>query len=138
MDEIPEPLSPVVVWRDDALILQCSYPPTINNYYVEWCQGKAVRKAIGDRGRAFRAEIYRIKLEQFPRLKPFSKDVQVEVQLVVPDRKKRDIHDNVIKPLADALTYAQFLADDHIIADFRCSRIGVESPGKTVVRIQEI
>lgn len=137
MDEIPDPL-PAVVWRPDHLVLQFSYPPTVNHYYVEWCKNGTVRKAINGNGKNFRAEIYRIKLEHFQQLKPFKNDLQVEVQFVMPDRRKRDIHDNIIKPLCDAFTYARFWEDDHIIADFRCSRIGVEAPGKTVIRIQEI
>ncbi len=136
LDEIPEPLQPVT-WRDDALVLQFSYPPTINHYYVEWCQQGKVRKGIGKGGTNFRAEIYRLKLEYHQRLKAFTRDIQVEVQFTMPDRRKRDIHDNIVKPMCDALSYARFWEDDHIIADFRCARVGVEAPGKTLIRIQE-
>lgn len=137
MNEIPAPLQPIN-WRDDdVLILQFSYPPTINHYYIWWIdkRGKQ-RKSIDARGNDFRAEIYRLKLEYHQRLKPFKTDIDVEVQFVMPDRRRRDIHDNIIKPLCDALTYAQFWEDDHIICDFRCARIAVEAPGKTVIRIQ--
>ena len=136
MNEIPAPLDPVV-WQDNHLILQFSYPPTLNHYYVEWCQNGKVRKGIDSRGKNLRAEIYRLKLEYHQRLQPFKNDLQVEVQFVLPDRRRRDIHDNIIKPMCDALTYAKFWEDDHIIADFRSARIGIEAPGKTVIRIQE-
>jgi len=132
-----------IVWRDDALVIQLSYPPSINHYYVEWCKyskraGKyLVDKAIGQKGSDFRAEVYRLKLEYHRQLKPFNTDIEVEVQVVLPDRRRRDVHDNIIKPLCDSLTYARFWEDDHIIADFRSARIGVEAPGKTVIRIQE-
>lgn len=137
MDEIAEPLPPIE-WRDDCLILQFSYPPTINHYYVWWIDRNGrQRRSIDARGNAFRAEIYRLRLEYYSRLKPFSRDIQVEVQYTMPDRRKRDIHDNIVKPMCDALSYAKFWEDDHIIADFRCARLGVEAPGKTLIRIQE-
>ena len=142
MIDIPEP-APPVVWREDALILQLSYPPTVNHYYVEFCKYNPktnkyrVDKAIGERGRNFRQELYRIKLQYHRLLKPFTNPIQVEVQFMMPDRRRRDIADNVIKPLCDALTYAQFWNDDHIIQDFRSYKAGVESPGMTTIRIQE-
>lgn len=136
MDGIPEPLEPII-WRSDCLILQFSYPPTINHYYTEWCQAGVVRKALGMGGKNLRAEIYRLKLEYHARMDPFTKPLQVEVQFVVPDRRRRDIHDNIVKPMCDALTYAKFWEDDHIIHDFRAAKIGIEAPGKTIIRIQE-
>lgn len=104
------------------------YPPTANTYYRHdrgkthiSTKGKAYRQTVlaltrgsgGVRGRVF-----------------------VEVAVYLPDRRRRDL-DNLTKSLFDALQYAEVVADDKLIRDFRIYDAGLDRPdGHVVVRVE--
>jgi crossover junction endodeoxyribonuclease RusA len=117
------------------LEIELTYPPSVNDYYTKWCQGKAVRVAVDKPGMAFRAEVLRYKLQN--NLKTFVGRVSMEVQLWAPDRRKRDI-DNPLKCLFDAFEYAKILENDEIVDCLLMHKRGVEAPGKCIVTLREL
>lgn len=119
------------------LQLELTYPPTVGNYWTQWCQDGKVRMAVNERGSAFRAEVYRAKLEHQPRLQTLQGRLHVQVELWMPDRRKRDL-DNPLKALFDACTYAKIWNDDEQIDALTVTRMGVEAPGKTTLIIHEV
>ena len=98
--------------------------------------------AVNERGSAFRAEVYRAKLEH-PELQtlrgklPLKGRLHVQVELWMPDRRKRDL-DNPLKAIFDACTYAKIWEDDEQIDALTVTRMGVESPGKLLLIIHEV
>ena len=119
------------------LELELTYPPSVNDYYTKWCQGKAVRVAVDKPGMAFRAEVRRYKLQNLHNPQPIKGRVSMEVQLWKPDRRKRDI-DNPLKCLFDAFTYAGIWLDDEQVDVLLMHKRGVEAPGKIHVTLREI
>lgn len=117
--------------------LQLTYPPSVNDYYKKWCQGKSVRVAIDKPGMAYRAEVLRFKLVNLHNPKPLAGRISMEIELWKPDRRKRDM-DNPLKCLFDALTYAQVWVDDEQVDCLLMHKRGVEAPGKTVITLREI
>jgi crossover junction endodeoxyribonuclease RusA len=119
------------------ITLELTYPPSVNNYYSKWCQGKSVRVAVGEAGSAYRAEVLRYKLETLKNPRPIKYRVSMEVELWAPDRIKRDI-DNPLKCLFDALTYARIWEDDEIVDCLLMHKRGVEAPGKCIITLREL
>ena len=117
------------------ITLELTYPPSVNDYYTKWCQGKSVRVAVGSPGSAFRAEVLRFKL--INKIQTITDRVSMEVELWAPDRRKRDI-DNPLKCLFDALTYAKVWDDDEIVDCLLMHKRGVEAPGKTIITLRTL
>jgi crossover junction endodeoxyribonuclease RusA len=117
------------------ITLELTYPPSVNDYYTKWCQGKSVRVAVGSPGMAFRAEVLRFKL--INKIQTITDRVSMEVELWAPDRRKRDI-DNPLKCLFDALTYAKVWDDDEIVDCLLMHKRGVEAPGKTIITLRTL
>lgn len=117
------------------ITIELTYPPSVNDYYTKWCQGRAVRVAVDKPGMAFRAEVLRYKL--INKINTFTGRVSMEVELWAPDRRKRDI-DNPLKCLFDAMTYAKIWEDDEIVDCLLMHKRGVESPGKCVITLREL
>jgi Holliday junction resolvase RusA-like endonuclease len=121
------------------LELNLSYPPSVNHYYTKWCQGKQVRMAVGAAGSAYRAEVYRYRLEALKNPRPLKSRIAMEVELWRPTRHKQgyDI-DNFLKCLLDAFNYAQIWEDDEQVDCLLIHKRGVEAPGKIKVTLREI
>jgi len=113
------------------VIIVLPYPPTINHYYC----ASGHRRYISGAGKAFRKEVfYRVKCAKAPCLKG---EVAVHVTLYPPDKRRRDI-DNVLKPLLDALQYANVFKDDAQVAHLTVSRSIQIKGGRTTVEVDAV
>jgi crossover junction endodeoxyribonuclease RusA len=113
------------------MILELPYPPSINHYWL----ASGHRRYISKAGKAFRREVYcLVKAARAVRLVG---DVAVHVELYPPDRRRRDI-DNVIKPLLDALQYAEVFKDDCQVAELTVIRSGLVKNGRSVVTVHSV
>lgn len=81
------------------------YPPSVNHYWRMF-RGRMLISADGRRYRLVTEQIMRAA-----RIKPIVGHVWVIVQIVLPDRRRRDI-DNVLKSLLDAMKVGGLYADD--------------------------
>ena len=84
------------------------FPPSVNKMFPT---GKNGRRFLSERGKAYRQEVYALTLEQHGIFKPFTGPLKATVELVPPDRRKRDI-DNFNKALFDSLKHANVYMDD--------------------------
>lgn len=127
------------------LVLELTYPPSVNHYYVEWAEysqkaGKyIVRKAIGKAGMAYRAECRRFKLQDLRNPRILTCRLSCEIETWRPNRRKvgYDI-DNFLKCLFDAMEYAQVMENDEQIDALVVYKRGVEAPGRIKVTLREI
>ncbi|TFH50588.1 MAG: RusA family crossover junction endodeoxyribonuclease, partial [Lysobacterales bacterium] len=119
------------------LTLETSYPPSVNSYYDKWGEGSKVQVRVAKPGMNYRAEVYRIKLEHLNGDCPLKGRLSMEVELWMPDRRKRDI-DNPLKCMLDALTYAGVWNDDEQVDCLLVHRKGVEAPGRAKITLREI
>lgn len=87
--------------------LYTSYPPTVNNYYVKTQRGVF----ISQKGKKFRADVYKDVLEQLNGMPPIEGRIRVDIVFWPPDKRQRD-EDNIKKGLYDALTHAKVWLDD--------------------------
>lgn len=115
------------------ITLLLPYPPTINHYYG--VRGKA--RFIKPEGIAFRAAVEdQVKPKMLPMILG---DVEIVIQIIPPDNRKRDI-DNVLKGLLDSLTKAKVWKDDSQIVDLRIIKLkpmkGLN--GGTMVQIRDL
>lgn len=105
------------------------FPPSVNHYW----RRNGRQYYIAPPGREFRAEV----------VKSCSAEVTLEgrlgvsIELVMPDRRRRDI-DNYHKSVLDSLCHANVFIDDCQIDDLRVKRLHVEPPGCCDVTITEI
>lgn len=112
------------------ILLKLPYPPSVNTYWRSVSKGPmAGRVLISEEGRNYRASV----LQLVDELKLDSR-LRVEIEAVMPDRRKRDL-DNLPKAVLDALTHAGVWGDDGQIDDLRIYRGQVEAPGHLWVRI---
>lgn len=121
------------------LELNLPYPPSVNNYYTKWAEGKRVRVAVGAAGSRYRAVVLCYRLETLKNPRPLKTRLAVEVELWRPDRRKKgyDI-DNFLKCLFDSFTYAGIWEDDEQVDCLLVHKRGVEAPGKIKVTLREI
>ena len=84
------------------------FPPSVNNLFLN--AGK--RRIPTDRYKAWRAEAEQMLMVQRPR--SLSGAVNVRVDLVPPDRRKRDC-DNLAKAVLDTLVRTGIITDDSAI-----------------------
>jgi crossover junction endodeoxyribonuclease RusA len=106
------------------------WPPSVNTY---WRRGPNVTY-LTKKARSFRREAIECLsgAEQF-----LGERLAVHLELIMPDRRKRDI-DNHIKAVLDALQHAGVFCDDDQIDDLRVTRLHVEPPGCVDVTIVEL
>lgn len=107
------------------------YPPTDNHYYTV-ARG---RKILSMRGREYRDWVYGNVLERGG--KPLRGRLEAQVQLTMPDRRKRDIC-NVLKALMDALQYAGAFEDDAQLDRVTVQRGEVSKPGRVQVWLKQV
>ncbi len=93
--------------------LTLPFPPTVNSYYRAPDKGALKGKhLISESGRKFKKTVYAAVVTQYGGIpKPVTIDVEVNITLYPPDRRRRDL-DNYNKALFDALTNARVWADD--------------------------
>ncbi|HHI0407237.1 TPA: RusA family crossover junction endodeoxyribonuclease [Escherichia coli] len=93
--------------------LTLPFPPTVNSYYRAPDKGALKAKhLISESGRKFKKNVYAAVLTQYGGIpKPVTVDVEVNITLYPPDRRRRDL-DNYNKALFDALTNARVWVDD--------------------------
>ena len=111
--------------------LTLPWPPSTNQYWRSF-QGRVI---ISAQGRAYRKAIIEQVIIQSG-ARQFEHDLQIEIEVFPPDKRKRDI-DNLLKSLLDSLTYAQVWKDDNQISDLRIYR-NKQIAGIVKVRVYEI
>lgn len=104
--------------------LELPFPPSINSMFPS---GKQGRRYLSKRGKAYRQEVYALTLEQHGIFKPLTGPVKASVELLPPDKRKRDI-DNYNKALFDSLAHANVFMDDDQIKELH---IFMREPGET-------
>lgn len=115
------------------------WPPSVNCYIRRGNN----RSYMTKRGKKFRAEViaslWPLKGGRTPGGPEGGLDgrLAVHIELIPPDRRKRDI-DNHVKAVLDALQHAYIFRDDAQIDELRVKRLHVESPGCCDVTITEL
>ncbi len=115
------------------MIINLPWPPTLNTMYAT--VGK--RRVLSKRGREYRESVYAEVLNQHGIFKPFTSQIKVSVELIQPDRRKRDI-DNLFKALFDALGYANCYMDDSQISELWAIKREPDGTGRCIVVIEEL
>lgn len=113
------------------------WPPSVNNYIRRTTN----RSYMTKKGKEFRdASVFEIlgrSLHGDRPLSGFTGRLAVHIELIAPDRRKRDI-DNHVKPVLDAMQHAGVFEDDAQIDELRVKRLHVESPGCCDVTVTEL
>ena len=112
------------------------YPPTVNHYWKTTARKGRVNKYISEKGKRFASDVIWLA-HQINANKKLTGRLNVEVQVYVPDNRRRDL-DNLCKSLLDALQKADVYKDDEQIDKLLIMRRGVIKGGKTIVTISEI
>ena len=107
------------------------YPPTSNHY---WGQ-VGNRRFVGKAGLAFRKEVSIIALKRTQSL--YNARLKVKVYLYPPDKRKRDI-DNNMKSLLDAMEHAGVYENDSQIDELHIVRSEVIKGGGCKVILEAI
>ena len=108
--------------------LTLPWPPSINHY---WRHARG-RHFISAEGKKFRARVVAHCLERG--IKPLDGDLEIDIYLVPPDRRRRDL-DNSLKVLLDALQHGGCYKDDCQIKSLRADMQPPLAPGHCVVVI---
>lgn len=110
------------------------FPPTVNHYY----RRVGYKTLISKEGRAYRATVVRlIRTGEHAHngfLFPAEHRLNVEIQVWVPDKLRRDI-DNLPKALLDSLQHAGVFKDDSQIDRLLIERMGVRKGGAVAVTV---
>jgi crossover junction endodeoxyribonuclease RusA len=88
--------------------IELPFPPSTNTYY----RNIKGRTLISKKGRQYKDSVYGSVLEQHGLFKPITGPVKITVELIPPDRRKRDLDNFAGKALYDALTAANVWMDD--------------------------
>ena len=91
------------------MFLILPYPPSVNHYYVRTKWGGL---CISAKGQSYRKET--AVLCRGLKSSSIDKPIHMEVSIIPPDKRKRDI-DNICKALLDSLQYAAVFNDDNQI-----------------------
>lgn len=67
--------------------------------------------------------------------KPFIEEIEVEINLWVPDKRRRDI-DNQIKPILDMLVFFKVIQDDSLIQKLHVEKYYRKGDPETVIQIK--
>lgn len=100
------------------------WPPSVNNYWRQGPRGTYLTK----QGRDFREEAIKDIKRQLGSFEPIRGRVAIGIELVAPDRRKRDI-DNHNKAPIDAIMHSGLIEDDEQMDQLITTRKHVESPG---------
>lgn len=116
------------------MIFELPYPPTLNTMYPT---NKAGIRFLSKKGRAYKAEVYGLVLEQHGIFKPFTEPVKATVHLCVPDLRKRDL-DNCLKAIFDGLKEASVYMDDQQIVEIHAFKHDKVKGGTCTVEITTV
>ena len=111
--EKPEPRS---------LTIKLGFPPSVNTMYCNNARGRHMSK----RGKQYRKSVVDDVFEQHYGAQGFVGPVRASVDLIPPDRRKRDI-DNYNKAIFDGLKAAGVYIDDDQIKELH---VWMMEPGK--------
>lgn len=115
------------------LELKLPFPPSTNTYW----RNVGHKVLISEGGRAYRKAVIDC-VRQVVGPKHFDMQVGVTLELVPPDRRRRDI-DNYSKALFDALTHAGIWSDDEQIFQLLIKKCEpVKGGGAALVTISEL
>lgn len=87
------------------------FPPTINTYWRNLATGRTI---LSERGRKYKRAVADAILIQRPERFTLRQNVEAEIILYPPDKRRRDI-DNYAKAILDALEGTGVLENDCII-----------------------
>lgn len=123
-----------------TLALELPWPPSGNasvRHFIDKKSGKLTHLR-SENYRKYRQLVYKecLAAGAFPR-PVFTASVRVTIHATPPDKRKRDIHDNLPKTLCDSLTFAGVFEDDSQIDDIRVRRVKAK-PGTVLVFIEEL
>ncbi|WP_345318290.1 RusA family crossover junction endodeoxyribonuclease [Novipirellula rosea] len=105
------------------LKLNLPYPPSINHYWRHVGQ----RVLISKKGREYRAEVSGLLNRK--RVEPLVGPLSVDIELHMPDRRRRDI-DNVLKAMLDALQWGGAFLDDNQVMRLAIEKVVPENKSK--------
>jgi crossover junction endodeoxyribonuclease RusA len=101
-----------------ATQLTLPWPPSVNGYWQPYAlpHSRRVVMTLTDSAKIFRSRVIIAIRKAFGRvqLSPYTRPVQIDVELRAPDRRLRDV-DNHVKGLFDALTHAGVWKDDSLV-----------------------
>ena len=106
------------------------WPPSVNTYYTVW-KG---RKILSKNGKQFKSDC-RAWVHRLP--DPIKGSIKVEIQVCMPDKRKRDL-DNLLKPILDVLGNYGVYEDDSQISELSIKKIDDGQRGIVQVNIEEI
>lgn len=112
------------------------WPPSVNSY---WRKGGKVTY-LTKRAREYRKEVLGAIIEHHGGVWEHcvsAKRLAVNIECVMPDRRKRDL-DNHIKGLLDSLQHVHLFYDDEQVDELRIKRLYIEPPGCVDVTITEL
>ena len=112
------------------------WPPTVNTYWRHKVIGKLATVYVSADGQAYRKAVNLCLIEHGIKTYAIEGDLRVEIEVFLPDRRKRDL-DNLLKSLLDSLTHAQVWKDDNQISDLRIYR-NKQIAGIVKVRVYEL
>lgn len=113
------------------VIIEIPYPPTVNTYW-RYVGG---RPLISRKGREYRKSVGETLCLQ--RLETLEGELEVDIRLHPPDRRKRDV-DNTSKAILDSLAHGGLFADDSQVRRLSIERCEVVSGGLAVVMVREL
>ena len=113
--------------------IKLPYPPSLNRYYAPYRGRVTITKV----GREYRQRVMELLVPHFEHMADYSAELQVWVEVMLPDKRRRDL-DNLNKALLDAITHSGVWEDDSLIHDLRLLKIGVQKPGYVRLHIAEI
>lgn len=114
----------------DDLAIRLDWPPSVNRYWRRHPQGRGM--FLTNEGRAYRSAAEHAKPHS-----PITGPVRVAIDLILPDRRRRDI-DNVLKPILDAIGHAGIYEDDSQVVSLVVEKRHVEPPGCVDIIISEV
>jgi len=110
------------------------YPPTVNS---TWKRNRNGSLRVDARTLQFRIDVMAEALSRFGQDRKTKGRLAVRIDLMMPDKRRRDL-DNICKGLLDAMQHAGLYDDDSQIDYLAVKRLGIESPGRAYVCIEEI
>ncbi len=120
-----------------ATELELPWPPSMNGYWIPRAvPGRGVFMQRTKRATVFRREVIFAIRKRMGRvaIAPYKTPVRVDIELRVPDRRRRDI-DNHGKAIFDALTHAGVWEDDSLVDELTVRRGRQKRFGCAVVLI---
>lgn len=112
------------------MILELPWPPSVNHYY----RHVGPRVLISRDGRTYRETVAR-RL-QSSQVRKFTGEVELQIQLYPPDRRRRDI-DNCLKCLLDSLTIGGLYEDDSQIKKLGAEMLEPIENGMVMVKVSD-